>query len=348
MDLPFVALLCLILIIFVASLLLYIYAGRLTEKVIVKIPLNSSPVRGVLRFCSLLGLVACFALAAFTLPRTIYGKHLLGSYYFSEYLRTPSDSAAIKAFHLWQQADDKPAFQKAFSQIPQDAHIWKEFLRRSAALYADKNNPEASVPYLEELAKRVTHPAAVSSVTLELGKVFFEVDSEKAARYFRHVLEIGGDPESMDHARGNLQELDNLNIGQESPGFRLTTTDNKILEKSQLLGKVVLLQFWSKNCKSCIQEMPILKKISGSFSPEDFVMIGISLESDPQVLQFIGDNNLPLPQVAANPETAPGLMESFNIQFIPANYILGRDGRIAYKKLRGEAVEKALQHLLAK
>jgi peroxiredoxin len=348
MDFPFVALLFFILGIFVLSLLIFFYARILTERIIRKIPVKSSPMIGVLRFCALLGMIACFASAAFALPRTKYGKHLLGQYYFSEYLQTASNSAASKAFHLWQQADDKSAFQNAFSQIPQDAHIWKEYLRRSALLYVDKDNPERAVHYLEDLEKKVTHPNAVSAINLELGAAFFTVDPERASMYFRRVVELKSDPESMDHARGNLHELDNLNIGQEAPIFHLTTTANKIIERSHLLGKVVLLQFWSRNCPSCMQEIPILKKIRGQFPPEDFEMIGISLESDPLVIKFIEDNSLPLPQVAANPETAPGLMESFNIQYIPMNYILGRDGKIAYKKLRGESLEKALQHLLAR
>ena len=348
MDLPFIALLFFIVGIFVSSLLLFVYAKRLTETFIRKNPIASTQKIRILRLCAFMGVVICFGLAAFLLPRTMYGKHLLGQYYFSEYLRNSSSPTASKAFRLWQQAHDKPAFQQAFVHIPQDSELWKEFLHRTAPLYLDEKNPNAYVQYLEDLAKKVTHPVAVSAVNLELGTAFFEVDPAIASGYFRVVLELKSDPESMDRARGNLHELENLNIGQESPGFHLTTIENTKIAGPDLLGKVVLLQFWSRNCPHCVAEFPTLKRIHGLFRPEDFVMVGISLDNGPEVIQFIKENNLPSPQVTITSATSPELIEGFNIQYIPTNYIIGRDGKIAFKKLRGKQLEKALQSLLAK
>jgi peroxiredoxin len=347
MDLPFIVLLFLTFVIFFLSFFLFFYARRLTETYFKKIPIKSVQKIRILRFSSLLGLIICMSLATFSLPRTVYGKHLLGWYYFSEYLRNGTNSNASKAFRLWQQADDKQSFSQAFSQVPQDSGLLKEFLRRSTPLYIKKENQNPSIDYLESLEKKATHPVAVSAITYELGAALITVDPERASRYFHRVLDLKSDPESMDHARGNLHELENLNIGQEVPNFHLTTTENEIIERSHLLGKVVLLQFWSRNCPNCVHEFPTLKRIHGLFRSEDFVMIGISLENDPETLQFIRKNNLPLPQVTINSTASPEIMEGFNIQFIPTNYILNRDGKIAFKKLRGENLEKALRHLLA-
>lgn len=47
-----------------------------------------------------------------------------------------------------------------------------------------------------------------------------------------------------------------------SPDFELTSTDGRRVKLSDFRGKVVILNFWTKNCNPCLQEMPQLADLA--------------------------------------------------------------------------------------
>ena len=68
--------------------------------------------------------------------------------------------------------------------------------------------------------------------------------------------------------------------GADAPMFGGQTIDNQKLDYAQLKGKkVVLLDFWSIYCASCIEEMPRLIEIHNEFRNKGLVVIGINLDS---------------------------------------------------------------------
>ncbi len=68
--------------------------------------------------------------------------------------------------------------------------------------------------------------------------------------------------------------------GDPAPMFSGQTIDNQRLDYAQLKGKkVVLLDFWSIYCASCIEEMPKLIGIYNEFRDKGLVVIGVNLDS---------------------------------------------------------------------
>ncbi len=68
--------------------------------------------------------------------------------------------------------------------------------------------------------------------------------------------------------------------GDQAPMFSGQTVDNQKLDYAQLKGKkVVLLDFWSIYCASCIEEMPRLNEIHNEFRDKGLVVIGVNLDS---------------------------------------------------------------------
>jgi len=68
--------------------------------------------------------------------------------------------------------------------------------------------------------------------------------------------------------------------GDAAPMFNGQTIDNQQISYGQMKGKkVVVLDFWSIYCASCIEEMPKLIGIYNEFRDKGLVIIGVNLDS---------------------------------------------------------------------
>jgi len=68
--------------------------------------------------------------------------------------------------------------------------------------------------------------------------------------------------------------------GDAAPMFTGQTIDNQPIDYSKLKGKkVVVLDFWSIYCASCIEEMPRLIEIYNECKDRGLVVIGVNLDS---------------------------------------------------------------------
>ena len=68
--------------------------------------------------------------------------------------------------------------------------------------------------------------------------------------------------------------------GDPAPMFSGLTVDDRTIDFAQLKGrKIVLLDFWSIYCASCIDGMPRLIEINNEFSEKGLQVIGVNLDS---------------------------------------------------------------------
>jgi thiol-disulfide isomerase/thioredoxin len=131
-----------------------------------------------------------------------------------------------------------------------------------------------------------------------------------------------------------------------APDLILTRVDGSgTLALAEQKGKVVLVDLWATWCAPCIKELPHLQALSEKFGPEDFLMLGVVLESgDPEEIQaFIAEKEIRYPQVLGE----EGTKESFG-PFLgyPTKYLIDRDGRVVFGMLGDELaadVEKLIQ-----
>ena len=97
-------------------------------------------------------------------------------------------------------------------------------------------------------------------------------------------------------------------------------------------GKVVLVDLWATWCVPCVAELPHLQELSESLPEEDFLMLGILLESGDadDVAPFIADKGLTYPNVMGSGE----VRDSFG-PFLgyPTKYLIDRDGNLVKRYL---------------
>jgi peroxiredoxin len=127
-------------------------------------------------------------------------------------------------------------------------------------------------------------------------------------------------------------------IGQEMPDFKVTTLNGTEVSIKSLRGKVVLINFWATWCGPCLVEMPRLEKdVWQKFKSTDFIMVAIAREeSDEKITKFRKKSGFSFP-MASDPEKK--IFQLFASQFIPRNYVVGKDGTILYQSIGYQSEE---------
>lgn len=127
-----------------------------------------------------------------------------------------------------------------------------------------------------------------------------------------------------------VKSIGTVNSKNEMVDFSWTE-DGREIKLSDFKGKVILLNFWATWCPPCRKELPDLSQISNELKDKNFVMIGISVDENQQVLDnFLKSNKLPYTIVHEPTDLVLKYMESAgqNQNVVPQTYIIDKNGKI--------------------
>ena len=109
--------------------------------------------------------------------------------------------------------------------------------------------------------------------------------------------------------------------------FTLPTPDGATFRLSEQRGKVVLVNFWATWCPPCLEEMPAMERLWRRHKDAGFVLVAVSLDTDPKkVPPFVSARKFSFP-IALDPKM--GVAEKYGVRALPSSFVLDRDGTVA-------------------
>jgi thiol-disulfide isomerase/thioredoxin len=146
-----------------------------------------------------------------------------------------------------------------------------------------------------------------------------------------------------------------VEVNSKAPAFASRTLDGGTVRLSEYVGShVVLLEFWSIFCKSCIEEMPHIEALHEAYADEGLAVLSVNTDvfSVKKISQFMAKAGIHPPYpVLRDPRQA--VAGAFGVELLPVTVIIDRDGWIrlyqeGYRPGDEKRFERTVRRLLGR
>ncbi|MGM1057467.1 MAG: TlpA family protein disulfide reductase [Bacteroidota bacterium] len=111
------------------------------------------------------------------------------------------------------------------------------------------------------------------------------------------------------------------------PNFTLKKLSGGNYNSEDLKGKPTMINFWFKECKPCIDEMPLLNQLAKKYEDE-FNFISITYENKEDVVKFLNKHPFNFVHLVEGKK----FLDSLGIKAYPMNLFLDKNGVLVYVK----------------
>jgi peroxiredoxin len=150
-------------------------------------------------------------------------------------------------------------------------------------------------------------------------------------------------------AKEITERIANLRATQVGKGyidFVMNDVDGKPVKLSSYKGKYVLLEFWASWCGPCRAENPNLREQYKKYNAKGFNILGVSLDSKAEPWKkAIEKDELPWVHISDLKGWQNQAAVQYGVRAVPANFLIGPDGKIIARDLRAETLNAKLEEL---
>ena len=136
-----------------------------------------------------------------------------------------------------------------------------------------------------------------------------------------------------------------VNAGDKAPDFTVTADSGQTFTVHNFNGKLLLLNFWATWCAPCVEEVPSLNQLARQLGPQGLVVLGVSVDKDPNAYKNFLQHFPVSFQTARDPDEKVNLKYG-TIQF-PESYLIDRNGKVVEKFISAQnwASPEMIQHV---
>ncbi|MBU2940466.1 AhpC/TSA family protein [Lacinutrix sp. C3R15] len=211
-----------------------------------------------------------------------------------------------------------------------------------------KENDENDIAFMTK-NKDATLSALILERALMGNKIEFAKGKELYANFDQTIKDTRAGKAIATFIKANEKTA----VGSIVPDFSAPNPEGETISLNEIKGKVTIIDFWAAWCGPCRKENPNVVKVYEKYHEKGLEIIGVSLDGTPQQkdakqawLDAIEKDNLTWHHVSNLKYFNDPIAKEFNINAIPATFIIDAEGKIIAKNLRGPALEEKIAALL--
>jgi RNA polymerase sigma factor (sigma-70 family) len=241
----------------------------------------------------------------------------------------------------WEGKDERATLQ--LGEVKMHDQAWRQEFAADVERYF-----AAQDVYYRVLARPGTAPAEVKA-TLDKAEADLNAARRSLTRpeFQEQIDALLAEHGQQAKAAAEEAERRAAVIGQPAADWSTTDLDGKAHALKDYRGKVVILDFWYKDCFWCLRAMPQVKEVAAHFKDRPVVVLGMNTHDKDEdarpVMEKMGLNYATL--------KAAGLAEKYKVQGFPTLIIIDpegvvRDVHVGYSPALKEEVVKSVERLL--
>jgi thiol-disulfide isomerase/thioredoxin len=263
------------------------------------------------------------------------------------YTRFPDHPKAAEArereSHMRTQADIFE--QKSLPPTEQDKiHEKINEINRQAMTKQGEGYPAILKEFEKGLRGLLKEYPKNADVWNQFGILIQTGDQDTSKRISKEIVAAENAPEALkESARTTLKRMDAVGLPFE---LQFTSLDGRVINTTQMKGKVLLIDFWATWCGPCIRELPNVKKVYNEYHGKGLEIIGISLDKSKAALtDFVARNEMHWPQYFDGKGWLNSISTQYGINAIPAMFLVDQKG-ILRDLSAGDDLEAKVKQML--
>jgi len=207
-----------------------------------------------------------------------------------------------------------------------------------------KISPDYFYQFIIDFVKQTPNKRICSHILYQTGANLARNGQEQKAEFLIQWLKKDYPDDfyvGQGHADQVLAQL-KVKIGEPAPGFAVVSLDGDSISLAKLAGKFVFIDFWGSWCGPCRGEIPHLRQLAQTIPPDSLQVLGLVSDTENAMRAYLTTDPLPYPNALA-----PAAVTAYGINAFPTTFLIGPDGKIVAKNLRGEGLVKLVREKMA-